>query len=340
MSMNNHFKEITVSHFQRKTIGKVFSLESIGSFIREESDRVFLFKKKTNYFYSRGIFRRLLDAILAIFRQGDVNHIMGDIHYIGALLNSKKTVLTIADCVSLNRLKGFKKNIIWFFWYFLPVKRAAKIVVISDFIKSELLTYVRCDPNKIKVIYVPLLCEVKKNKFNQLSDKLNFLHIGSTDNKNLSRHTEAIRGIPATFNFVGEPSESDLKLLKQNCHDYRVVSNLSNEDLIKLYDNCDLLLFASIYEGFGMPIIEAQSRGLPVITSNLCSMPEVAGHGACIVDPYSVDEIRYAVNKILHNRDYRENIIEEGYKNISRFQSRQIVDQYNNLYREIINKNS
>jgi glycosyltransferase involved in cell wall biosynthesis len=301
--MNKDFKQITVSHFQRKTIGKVFSLESIGSFVREESDSIFLFKKKINYFYSLGIFRRLLDAILALFRQGDVNHIMGDIHYLGILLNSKKTVLTIADCVSLNRLNGYKKYIIWFFWYFLPVKRAAKIVVISDFIKSELLTYVSCDPNKIKVIYVPLLCRVQKNKFNQSSDKLNFLHIGSTDNKNLSRHTAAIRGIPATLNFVGEPSKSDLKLLKENCHDYTVVSNLSNEDLIKLYDQCDLLLFASTYEGFGMPIIEAQSRGLPVITSNLCSMPEVAGYGACIVDPYNIDEIRSAINKILHNRE-------------------------------------
>lgn len=340
MGQKNKIKPVKISHFQRKTIGKVFSLESIGTFIRRESSQAFKYEKKINYFYSVGLVRRILDSIIAIFRQGNINHVMGDIHYIATFLNSKKTIITIADCVSLRRLKGIRQFIIWFFWYYIPVKRAAKIIVISDFVKNELMAYVTCDPNKIRVIHVPVLCAVNERKVCQNSDFLNFLHIGSTDNKNLQRHVKAIKDIPGILNFVGEPSPVQLSFLKSNCLNYKIFSNLTNDEIIVLYDSCDLLLFASTYEGFGMPIIEAQSRGLPVITGNICSMPEVAGNGACLVDPYNVCEIKSAVNKVINDQVFRENLVREGFNNILRFKPSLIAEEYDEVYREIINKNS
>ena len=150
-------KNILVSHYQRKKIGKVFSLESIASFVRESCDHKFKFQKNVNHFFSIGILRRVLDSFYAIFKQGNINHVMGDIHYIGIFLNSKKTILTIADCVSLGRLKGIKRVIIWFFWYYIPIRRSAKVITISEYVKKEILSYVNCDPDKIEVIHVPIL---------------------------------------------------------------------------------------------------------------------------------------------------------------------------------------
>lgn len=333
-------ENILVAHYQRKKIGKVFSLESIGSFIREDCQNGFVFKKNINYFFSVGIFRRLLDSFLAIFRQGSINHIIGDVHYVGTFLFSKRTILTIADCVSLSRLNGIKKYIIWFFWYYIPIKRAARIIVISEFVKKELLKYVKCDPSKIKVIHVPILFELnKRNNFSNKS-KPNILHIGSTKNKNLYRHVNAIKKIESTFIFVGEPSSEQFSIIKENCVDFKIMTNLSKTALLEIYDSSDLLLFASTYEGFGMPILEAQSRGVPVITSDTCSMPEVAGNGACFVDPFNVNEINAAVRKILIERNYREDLINKGYINISRFNRAKIAEEYRATYKEIFNKNT
>jgi len=333
-------KNTLVSHYQRKKIGKVFSLESIASFVRESCGHKFKFQKNVNYFFSIGILRRVLDSFYAIFKQGNINHVMGDIHYIGIFLNSKKTILTIADCVSLVRLKGIKRFIIWFFWYYIPIRRSAKVITISEYVKKEILSYVNCDSDKIEVIHVPILLKIKKIKKKYIGSKPNILHVGSTENKNLSRHVMAIRDIPSTFIFVGEPSKTQLKFIEKNCKDFIIESNLTEKGLLDIYDSCDLLLFASTYEGFGMPIIEAQARGLPVITSNTTSMPEVAGTGACLVDPCSIDEINSAAKKILGDQSYREHLISQGYSNLSRFSKDKIAEKYIRVYTEILNRNT
>ncbi|MCB0583153.1 MAG: glycosyltransferase, partial [Phaeodactylibacter sp.] len=91
----------------------------------------------------------------------------------------------------------------------------------------------------------------------------------------------------------------------------------------------------SEYEGFGMPILEAQATGRPVITSNICSMPEVAGRGAALVNPYDPAAKRAAIEQIIRNAGYREELIQEGRENVKRFNLEKIAGQYLELYREI-----
>lgn len=74
---------------------------------------------------------------------------------------------------------------------------------------------------------------------------------------------------------------------------YKVYCNLSNEEIKKKYEDCDILTLVSTYEGFGMPIIEANRVGRPVITSNILSMPEVAGEAACLVNPFDIENINF-----------------------------------------------
>ena len=75
--------------------------------------------------------------------------------------------------------------------------------------------------------------------------------------------------------------------------------SLSDAEVVRAYQECDLVLFASTYEGFGLPIVEAQAVGRPVITSDILSMPEVAGGAARLVDPFSVPAIRGAVLELI-----------------------------------------
>jgi glycosyltransferase involved in cell wall biosynthesis len=110
---------------------------------------------------------------------------------------------------------------------------------------------------------------------------------------------------------------------------------LSNEDLLKQYQCADMLVFASTYEGFGLPIVEANAVGRAVVTSNICSMPEVAGDAACLVDPYDVESIRKGILQVINCADYRAALVTAGLKNVERFRPEKIAEQYAQLYRKI-----
>ena len=79
---------------------------------------------------------------------------------------------------------------------------------------------------------------------------------------------------------------------KHNSISYTEQWGLSDQEILQHYRDCDMVVFASTYEGFGMPIIEGNATGRPVVTSNICSMPEVAGAAACLVDPFDCSSIR------------------------------------------------
>ena len=102
------------------------------------------------------------------------------------------------------------------------------------------------------------------------------------------------------------------------------------------YENADVLLFCSLIEGFGMPILEAQSVGRVVITSNVSAMPEVAGDSAVLVGPLSINDIRAAIERVLADDDYRNTLIEKGLQNIKRFNAATVAQQYAALYEKIL----
>ena len=98
----------------------------------------------------------------------------------------------------------------------------------------------------------------------------------------------------------------------------KFLGHVDDKDLLALYSGAIALTFPSLFEGFGLPILEAQACSCPVITSNISSMPEVAGKGAILVDPYSIDDIVKGIKRLMIN-DERLRIIKLGFENIKRF---------------------
>jgi glycosyltransferase involved in cell wall biosynthesis len=94
-------------------------------------------------------------------------------------------------------------------------------------------------------------------------------------------------------------------------------------------------MFCSLFEGFGLPIIEAQAVGRPVITSRIPPMNDVAGDGALMVDPENVEQMRGAVERLVRDAGFRGSLIEKGYLNAERFRLGRIATQYAELYREV-----
>ncbi|MDD5617925.1 MAG: glycosyltransferase family 1 protein, partial [Candidatus Omnitrophica bacterium] len=113
---------------------------------------------------------------------------------------------------------------------------------------------------------------------------------------------------------------------------------IQKHDLIALYSISDLLVFPSLREGFGLPIVEAMACGCPVATSNLSSMPEVAGDAAVLFNPYDIDNISKAIYSVLSNAGLKEELVNKGYENIKRFSweeaALEILSVFENINKE------
>ena len=106
-----------------------------------------------------------------------------------------------------------------------------------------------------------------------------------------------------------------------------------------MYQSSNLVTSVSTYEGFGLPILEANAVGRPVITSNIASMPEVGGEAVYYVDPHNVDDIRKGILELIQNADLRDCLIKKGLENIKRFKPEVIAAQYCELYENIYYEN-
>jgi glycosyltransferase involved in cell wall biosynthesis len=325
-----------VVHFNRKPrkYGN-YSIEGFYTQIREALKDKIEFKVVECPYESNGFFKRFYNAIYAAFKQGEINHVTGDVNFLNLFFKKSSNIVTIHDCVLLDKFTGIKQQIVKLLWYSVPISRSKYVIAVSQSTKVEILKYVKCNPDKIKIIYnsiSPIYVRFDKEFSKQ---KPVILHIGSSQNKNLLRLSKALVGLNCKLVIIGNLNPEDLNELANNTIEYENFVNITDEEVFEQYKFCDMLAFVSTYEGFGMPIVEANTVGRPVITSNLLSMPEVAGDAALIVNPYNIDEIRNGIIKIINDENYRNDLINKGYKNVKRFEMKVIADQYFKLYEEI-----
>lgn len=326
---------LQVVHFMRRPRPGVFSIERLYEDVRDALPADCHAQAWICRHPSAGLWSRLRDTWAARKAQGDVNHVTGDTHYLTYFLDRRRTALTIHDLVSLGRLHGARRWLLWLLWYWLPVRRSRVVVTISEVTRTALLDSVRCDPAKVVVIHNPVSEEFKHAPAAFNAGCARILHIGTSPNKNLTRVAQALQGISCTLVLVGRLSPEQTAVLARHGIAYENHCNLSRAELLDQYVRADLLLFASTYEGFGLPIIEAQAVGRPVVTSDLCSMPEVAGGAACLVDPYSVASIRQGVLRVIGDRAYRDDLVARGLANVERFSAAKVAARYAELYRTL-----
>ena len=287
--------------------------------------------------YSTGFINRLWICLYAMMHQGDINHITGDIHFIAPFLRWSRTILTIHDCGQLKIKKGLAFHILKFFWFTLPCKLVKRITVNSEYTKKDLLSYVRVP--EAKIIVVPIFVSEAYKYFPKTFNKSqpNILQIGTAHNKNIDRTLQALAEIPCHLTILGKLNKAQLELLDILKIKYTNISHaLSESELYDLYKTADIVTLISTLEGFGMPIIEANTIGRVVLTSNVTSMPEIAGHAAHFLDPFDIQSIREGFQRIISDDAYRNSLIVNGYENAKRFNTKIIADQFFADYRELV----
>jgi glycosyltransferase involved in cell wall biosynthesis len=331
--------EHRVVYFQRKRrVGRNFSLEQIFNDVRARASVQFDAELNVAPALSNGLLRRIWITVSAALSQGDINHVTGDINFATLMMRKNKTVLTLLDCGILERTHGLRRFLIRLFWFQLPVMRSRIITVISEATRQSLLRNVRCQPKKIRVIPVAISEEFTRTDrpFNSKSPTL--LQIGTAPNKNLDRVVQCLKGRQCKLQIIGPLSPSQRTALHDSDINFEATQGLSESELVQKFVKCDLVLFASTSEGFGMPILEANAVGRPVITSNTTSMPEVAGDAACLVDPFDCDSIRRGIDRVIDDAEFRSHLVEAGFKNVLRFRADRIAEQYFSVYREIVSR--
>ncbi len=275
-----------------------------------------------------------------IFERPDL--FFAPVSYIIPVLNFfSRNIIVIHDlCVFLSIKTGvnLKTKIIEKMFLKPALRNSQKIVTVSNSTKQDVIRYFKISSQKISVIYhgSPQGTQLASNpekiltKYNLPNNFI--LFIGTLEpRKNLVRLIEAYH----LLNQKSKIKNQKLVIVGKKGWFYQEIFNkvkelkleneiiftgyVPDEDLPYLYKAATCFVYPSLYEGFGLPPLEAMACGCPVITSNLSSLPEVVGEAAILVNPYNIDEITAALEKILTDESLRQNLKERGFKQAQKF---------------------
>lgn len=274
---------------------------------------------------------------VATLPKADVYHITGDVHYCVLPLMFRNTILTVHDTVLLDNCKNpVKKAFYFFFWFFLPCLFARKVICISETTKKAVQKWIPF--KRMDVIHNPVPSSFSKcaKEFN--AECPSILHIGTGWNKNLASTIWALQGIRCKLIIIGRLDDAAKELLAKTNLDYADKHDLTDSEIYQEYVQADIVSFPSIYEGFGMPIIEGQSVGRIVVTSDIEPMSEIGADSVCYVNPHDIVSMREGYKKCIEDRGFRERIISRGFCNVKRFNYELFSKNYETAYRSLKEK--
>jgi glycosyltransferase involved in cell wall biosynthesis len=228
--------------------------------------------------------------------------------------------------------------------FFLDVPK--KYVAVSHATKNDAIKFWNVDPNKIDVVHLASFLEPTAPRSNFGSGKI--LIVGNIEpRKNhirlLKAYEKVYQKLPLSeLIIVGQPLARNvsftpyveevaaaIRKLKSRHKSIKITSlgYVSDENVAKLYNEADVFVYPSLYEGFGLPVLEAMATGCPVVTSNDSSLPEVSGDAAILVDPYNVDELADALITVLSNAQLKREMSKKGVEQAQKFSWKAATDE-------------
>lgn len=274
-------------------------------------------------------------------------------------LNYKgKSVLTVHDLAIYEHPSWFPNHQSFATKVLVPqsIKKANKIIAVSHSTKESIIKLFHISPQKISVIYEGFAKEPKVNlreirkikKKYEIKDKYLF-YIGTIEpRKNLETVVHAFDGLLRKnykkykkwqFIIAGAKGWKYEELFeairKTKTGHVKFISYIPHKEKIALLKGADFFVFPSLWEGFGLPVLEAMSLGTPVLTSNLSSLPEVAGSAALMVNPYKVKEITAGLKKLLDSSVKRRKLKKLGLKQARKFSWKKCSQQTLKIYDEV-----
>lgn len=296
---------------------------------------------------ARRIPNKLLAAGTTFLRQPDFGKLIGEFDVLFmpnlnhvVLQQGKKLVVTVHDLspVVLPEYYDIKRRLWhWSVGFRRTLARADKIIAVSEYTKKELVDVLGLDANKITVVYQGIDHTRYKPQLEQsrLRDVRNryglpgefILYVGTLEpRKNVDGLLKAWEAMETKVPIViaGKPGwkYGDIFKMAQKSSKRRLIQFLGfvpEADKPYVIKLARALAFPSIYEGFGLPVLEAMAVGTPVITSSVTSLPEVAGDAALLVNPYNTDELTFALEQLVTDESLRGQLVVKGFKRAQDF---------------------
>jgi glycosyltransferase involved in cell wall biosynthesis len=278
-------------------------------------------------------------------RNVDLLHSPG---YVGPLRSPCPTVVTIPDVnfVALgNALPAHKRAALGYFCS-SSAKRADRVITISQFSKEEIVKHLRIPEQKIVVTHLgpgtiaePTPWNVVSQRYGIEGDYVVAFAGNNYPHKNIARLIEAFAKVrtspPAQLVIIGELSADLRELAKSKKIRFRDLAGVPNADVGPILGHARLCVVPSLYEGFGLPVLEAQNAGVPLICSNAAALPEVAGRGCQFVNAKLVDEIAGAIEHCLGDSEYCHSLVRAGRANLKRFSWARTAEETLSVYNEV-----
>lgn len=357
-----------LGNFSRNTISalsRYFPDNEYFLFHPGTSDPVFIAPENTEELKPRGPWWNSLKNLWRSFRIGglakekqlDIYHGLSHELPVGIEKTGVKTIVTIHDLIYLrypDYYSAIDRNI-----YDRKFRHACRIAdrihAISEQTRQDLIRFFGVPTSKIQVIYQsvhPRFFElVDGTSKNQIQEKYKLpetflLNVGTVESrKNLLVILEGmgLAEIELPLVVVGKPTSYQLKVQAYlEAHQEKLnvlfLTGVSDEELAILYQMAELMIYPSLFEGFGLPVAEALASGCPVITSNTSSLPEAGGDAAMYVDPTNVEEIGKAIRTVINDHELRTSMIEKGKKYSQKFKPENFANQLHQLYQSLLNE--
>lgn len=279
------------------------------------------------------------------------------------IYNKFKTIVTVHDLTPIIFPslfpRGIKGELKWQMQRF-SLKKANAIITDSKNSKEDVIKYAGIRESKVKVVYLAAGEQFRqlnndkvkqsiKKKYN-LPDKF-VLYVGDvTPNKNIPRLLDAVKNLKIPIVMVGKNLiienydkenlwNADLNRVHELSKDDKNILRLGfvdDEDLVAIYNLATVFCMPSLYEGFGLPVLEAQSCGCPVITTKEGSLSEVAEDSTFLVDAYNVDSIKTGIKKVYFDEKLQKELSEKGLENSKKFSWKKTASETLMAYKEVL----
>ena len=245
---------------------------------------------------------------------------------------------------------------VWFYEFFLKrrLPHATHILTISEFIRQEIIEEFKVPPSMVST--VPLAADplfgprpddhVKKVLSRYKLPDAYLLFVGTLEpRKNIDVLIAALQATSVDIPLVltGWQGWGDKEWLEKMekaglTGRIHITGHVPDEDLVAIYNGATALVYPSLYEGFGLPIVEAMACGCPVICSNAASMPEVAGDAALFIDPRNSDELAATIETVVQNDNVREDLVRRGFKQAGKFSWQRTAQETMEVFRMVASK--
>ena len=263
--------------------------------------------------------------------------------------NLRKQIVVVHDLIPYI-FRDQKHKYKFFVYKILPyiLRRVKNICVVSNNTKVDLMRFLNIDENKIIIIYESVDKTVESHiqqsydlekslLFRKLNIEKYILFVGSSDKrKNLENVIKAFDIVCeknkdlslVVVGFLTDKSQRYYQGIIKNFEKIKFLGHIDVKELTVLYKNAELLLFPTLYEGFGLPPLEAMACGCPVVVSDKGSLPEVCGDAAIYVDPYDPQSIADGIIKVLSDENLRQKLIQKGFEQVKKFSWEQSVEKF------------